>query len=142
MIVAALALWLCGAAHAGPKPQTDTKPEARAVDKTDLITQYGTNAELPPDKWSCGTPGVSACKKGTKCDAEPTPIQAAKELNCLTEWLWSVRRWFAAGGKVRPGLEPAFVAAQKARAKADAERLAKLAAETPESPAAGGASKP
>lgn len=107
----------------------------RAAERAALITEYGTNADLPPNLWSCGSPGVQGCKKGEACAAEPTPLQRASTLKCLTEWLWSVQRYFAAGGKGRKGLEPESIQREKTRAAALAADLEKWAGAVPEGPA-------
>jgi len=111
------------AAPADQRSSTDKKSK-------DLITDYGSTADLPPNLWSCRAPKQAAVKGATLAD----PLADASDLKCLTEWLWSVQRYFAAGGKAKPGVEPDFVAGEKRRAAELADGLAHWAAALDASP--------
>jgi hypothetical protein len=89
-----------------------------------VITEYGKNADLPPDRWTCPAPQAKPCPAGKTCADETTPLQYAKELSCLVEWLWSVQRYSAAGGTAKKGADAADVARAKSRAADIARRLA------------------
>jgi len=120
-LAAVLFLALAPAASAAaPADQRASLDERKT---TDLITDYGSNADLPPDRWSC-----PLARGGKPLNYQKTPLEYASDLKCLTEWLWSVSRYFAAGGKVKKGLEPEFVASERARAVALANRLSQWAA--------------
>ena len=88
-----------------------------------VITEYGKNADLPPDRWTCPERAAKACPKGETCADAATPLEYAKELNCLVEWLWSVQRYAAAGGAAKKGVEPETVARAKSRAARIANKL-------------------
>ena len=116
-------LALAPLASAAPPSPADQRSSTDKKSK-DVITEFGSNAELPPDMWSCP-------RRDEKTAADASPLQRASDLKCLTEWLWSVQRYYAAGGKAKKGVEPALVAAEKARAAALADGLSKWAAGIP-----------
>ncbi len=91
---------------------------------TALLTTYGDNAKLPPDQWSC-----PVAAGGRALNYAKTPRQYAADLQCLTEWLWSVKRYYAAGGKPKKGVEPEFVARERERAVAAARWLERWASQ-------------
>jgi hypothetical protein len=113
--LAAALLALASSASAAPADQRSSSDKK----SVDLITEYGSNAELPPNLWSCPPPAAPASAR----PEEENPLRDATQLKCLAEWLWSVQRYFAAGGKVKKGVEPELVASEKARAAALADRL-------------------
>lgn len=115
----AFACLLSLASAAAAAPVRDQPPQKDA----DLITEYGKNADLPPDRWTCPEPKPKACVAGQACADAITPLEYAKELKCLVEWLWSVQRYAAAGGTVKKGVEPETVARAKSRAVDIARKL-------------------
>jgi hypothetical protein len=129
MIAPVFSLLLALAPHACAAPASASPADQRSsTDKKskDLIADFGSTADLPPNLWSCraSKKAVAAAKGATLAD----PLADASDLKCLTEWLWSVQRYFAGGGKVKPGLEPDFVAGEKKRAAALADGLSRWAA--------------
>jgi hypothetical protein len=70
--------WIAKADHRGQGPQ-DT-----------------AEAPVPTTRWSCGTPGVKACRAGEVCPEHPEeasgPTEAALELKCLVEWVGQAHR--------------------------------------------------
>jgi hypothetical protein len=122
-MIASAALFLALASAVSAAPIKDQAPDSDARKNVDLITDYGSNADLPPDRWAC-----PRSAKPTAAQAPETPLQHASDLKCLTEWLWSVQRYFSAGGAVKNGVEPDFVAAERKRAAADAAWLSAWAA--------------
>jgi hypothetical protein len=124
-LAAVLILSLAPAASAAVAK--DTPPSSRTMANSDLITQYGSNADLPPDQWACPRHTTKPCPKGMYCKDRRTPLESATDLKCLTEWLWSVQRYFAAGGAVKKGVTPDFVASERRRAVRTAEELSKWA---------------